>query len=62
MTIVKMRLTLEIAYDLVAKVQSAICNSGMSREEGEDISKDTMRILRQIIYLGNKLEGVERND
>ena len=62
MTISKMQLTLEVAYDLVEKVLSAICHSEICKDEITDFCGDTMQILKQLILLDNKLEGVKQND
>lgn len=46
---------IEVAYDLVSKVHSDICNNS-SRKETDDITEETMEILRRLIMLSKKLE------
>jgi hypothetical protein len=54
MTKAKRRLILEVAYDLIAKVHSDICNS---TTRDDDTADYTLEILRQIIMLDKKLKG-----
>ena len=55
MTNSKRQTMIEVAYDLVSKVHSDICNNS-SRKETDDITEETMEILRRLIMLSKKLE------
>ena len=54
MTKAKRRLMLEVAYDLIAKVHSDICNS---TTRADDTADYTLEILRRIMVLDKKLGG-----
>ena len=54
----KVYYTVEIAYDLLSKVHSFLCNN-TSRNADEGIVDDTLEILRQILILRKKLRRVK---
>ena len=58
MNIAKQRLRLEVAYDLVGKVHTEICNSpkGARPSELPDMALD---VLRSILLLDAKLKNIE---
>lgn len=54
MTKAKRRLILEVAYELISRVHSDICNS---TTRDDDTADYTLEILRQIIVLDKKLSS-----
>ena len=62
MTKAKIRLRLEMAYDLVAETHSAVCVSNISRKDCAELSEDFMEILRRLIILDNKIRGTKWNE
>ena len=50
---------LEVAYDLVSKVHSDVCNKKCGREKTDEIVDNTMEILRRLIRLSKQLEGLD---
>lgn len=58
MTKAKMQLTLEVAYDLISKVHSEICQRTIINDKNH-LAEDTLEILRKIIKLDKDLEEGE---
>ena len=58
MTVKKQRVMLEVAYDLISRVHSDICNNSNKH----NLAEDTLDILRNIILLDKKLKGGTKND
>ena len=58
----KMRLYLEMAFDLLQRVHTSICHSGVNREKKLEISEDIQKIESQIFLLDKKLREVKIND
>lgn len=52
MTVSKQLTMLEVAYDLIARVHSDICNGEMSKR---DLADDTLEILKKIAVFNRKL-------
>lgn len=50
---------IEVAYDLISKVHSDVCNKKCGRGKVDEIVDNTMEILRRLIRLSKQLEGFE---
>ena len=58
MTIEKEKMLLEVAYDLIERVHSSICNRDNRKE---NLAEESLEILRRILLLDSKLI-VKRSD
>ena len=57
MTKAKRRAMLEVAYDLIEKVHTDVCNS---TDHSDDTAQYTLDVLRRIILLDQRLNGRKR--
>ena len=54
-------ITLEIAYELVAKVHSSLCRE-IGRNDPENIIDDTLEVLREMLVIMDKIKRLKEGD
>lgn len=58
-TAAKREAMIEVAYDLVSKIHSDVCNMQCDRGKTNQIVDNTMELLRRLMLLSKQLEGFD---